>query len=120
MALAVHLLPLWQLARGKQQSHCFTSHSLGRSPVFEAMLNLPMREGRERLIQIEDMSAKALWEFLFFLYTGRFRRDFDVEVRLQCHGMQVAWYSIAIGLSVRCCCYHQETLLQHCSGTRNG
>lgn len=44
------------------------------------MLNLPMREGKEKLIQIEDMSAKGLGEFLFFLYTGRFREGFDVMV----------------------------------------
>lgn len=49
--------------------------------MFASMLNLPMREASERLIQIEDMSARALEEFLFFLYTGRFRESFDVAVR---------------------------------------
>jgi len=54
------------------------------SQVFASMLNLPMREGKERLIHIEDMSARDLEEFLFFLYTGRFREGFDAVVRPRC------------------------------------
>lgn len=56
------------------------SHPRGRSSVFA--LNLKLHKVDEKPIQMKDMTARALEEFLFFLYTGRFRESFNVEVSL--------------------------------------
>lgn len=43
---------------------------LARSPVFSAMLKLPMKESLENIIAIEDFNQDVVAEMLRFIYTG--------------------------------------------------
>ena len=59
-------------------SETFRVHRIffyNRSPVFRAMLDSPMREGREGEINIQEMDSTTLSSMIHYVYTGELERD---------------------------------------------
>lgn len=73
-----------------------------RSPFFAGMFNSPMRESKDREVNMEDLGAPAMHALLHYMYTGNVQKGV-MENDDQCNALLMAAHRCAVpGLTQRC------------------